>query len=84
MLAGEERFELSISRVRAERFKPGLATPLHGEDGESRTRDLLTEYHCGLGQLAYSVRGLAKWMGSRTHLVLIDSEVPLPLGHHSA
>jgi hypothetical protein len=25
-LAGEERFELSISRVRAERFKPGLAT----------------------------------------------------------
>ncbi len=29
-LAGEERFELSISRFRAERFNPGLATPLHG------------------------------------------------------
>ena len=34
MLEGEERFELSISRVRAERFKPDLATPLHfGGDG---------------------------------------------------
>ena len=44
MLAGEERFELSISRVRAERFKPSLATPLHiGDDGGIRTRDLLTE-----------------------------------------
>ena len=44
MLEGEERFELSISRVRAERFKPGLATPLHfGDDGGIRTRDLLTE-----------------------------------------
>ena len=44
MLAGEERFELSISRVRAERFKLGLATPLHvGDDGGIRTRDLLTE-----------------------------------------
>src|SRR6266849_5782884 len=29
-LEGEERFELSISRVRAERFKPDLATPLWG------------------------------------------------------
>jgi len=29
VLAGEERFELSISRFRAERFNPGLATPLH-------------------------------------------------------
>ena len=44
MLAGEERFELSISRIRAERFKPSLATPLHiGGDGAIRTRDLLTE-----------------------------------------
>ena len=43
MLAGEERFELSISRVRAERFKPGLATPLRGDDGGIRTRDFLTE-----------------------------------------
>lgn len=42
-LAGEERFELSISRVRAERFKPGLATPLHGDDGEIRTHGLLIE-----------------------------------------
>ena len=44
MLAGEERFELSISRVRAERFKPDLATPLGvGDDGGIRTRGLLTE-----------------------------------------
>lgn len=42
-LVGEERFELSISRVRAERFKPRLATPLHGDDGEIRTRALLIE-----------------------------------------
>ena len=42
-LAGEERFELSISRVRAERFKPGLATPLHGDDGEIRIHGLLIE-----------------------------------------
>ena len=59
MLAGEERFELSISRVRAERFYPGLATPLHG--------------WVTFGEVD----------GSRTHLVLMDSEVPLPLGHHS-
>jgi hypothetical protein len=43
-LGREERFELSISRVRAERFKPDLATPLYfGDDGGIRTRDLLIE-----------------------------------------
>ena len=64
MLAGEERFELSISRVRAERFKPGLATP----------PAFWQRWHR---------QTLGEVDGSRTHLVLIDSEVPLPLGPHS-
>ena len=97
MLVGEERFELSISRVRAERFKLGLATPLHvGDDGGTLSFDRAQRHAQAVRSPAIS-RLRFRWLkptclhrqtlgevdGSRTHLVLIDSEVPLLLGHHS-
>ena len=35
-----------------------------------------------LSQLAYIVKIDGEVDGSRTHLILMDSEAPLPLGHH--
>ncbi len=55
---------------------------LFGDDGGTRTRDLLIENQAAQANLPTSSNS-GEVDGSRTHLVLIDSEVPLPLGHHS-